>query len=77
MKLVIPNRPQPKARTREESAGEISTEKQKGLFIVDRDGVSFEVGQSRPDVQLGPKDRQIGETFFASLRTASTEISRF
>ena len=51
--------------------------KTKCLFILDRDGVSFEVGRARPDVQLSPDDRLIGEKFFADLRTTSSEINGF
>jgi len=51
--------------------------KTKCLFVLDRDGASFEVGLTRPDAQPSPEDRRIGETFFANLRVASTDISVF
>lgn len=51
--------------------------KTKCFFILDRDGVSFEVGQTRPDVELTADDRLAGERFFAHLRVSSAEISGF
>lgn len=51
--------------------------KAKCFFILDRDGVSFEVGQTKLDVDLSSADRRNGEELFGNLRVSSTEISEF
>jgi len=45
-----------------------------GMFIVDRDGVSYDVGLTIPGYQPDEKDMQNGTEWFGKLRVKSTEL---
>lgn len=47
-------------------------QKQSGMFILDRDGVSFEVGLSRPGYQPSENERDFGTKMFGNLKVTDT-----
>jgi hypothetical protein len=49
--------------------------KSRCLLVVDRDGVGYEVGLSRPDFRLSATDPALGDKFFGNLRTESRALS--
>lgn len=47
-------------------------QKQSGMFILDRDGVSFEVGLSRPGYKPSENEREFGMKMFGNLKVTDT-----